>query len=74
MKKLLVVLLCSILVVAVIAGCGQQEESGEAEDMSAGGHADEMADTTRMDEEMMDTTMADSMMEEAEAVEEGEGY
>ena len=67
MKKFLVFLFCSILVVALVASCGQKK-ADEGDDMTAGGHAAEMADSTRMDKGMMDSTMADSMMETADSM------
>lgn len=69
MKKFLVLLFCSILVIAVVASCGQKK-TDEGDDMTAGGHADEMADTTRMDEGMMDSVqdMGEEMLDSAEAM------
>ncbi|MDX9857142.1 MAG: hypothetical protein RBT76_05090 [candidate division Zixibacteria bacterium] len=57
MKKLLILLFCSVLVIAVVASCGQKKT--EDGDMSAGGHADEMADTTRMHEGVVDSLIGE---------------
>lgn len=65
MKKLFLLLLCSLFVLALV-GCGQKSE-GEAEDTSAGGHVDEMADTTRMDSAMDSMANEGSMGGEEEA-------
>lgn len=57
MKRVMVLLFCSILVIAVVASCGQKK--ADDSDMSAGGHADEMADTTRMHEGMADSLLGE---------------
>jgi hypothetical protein len=70
MKRLLVLLCVGALGLALLIGCGQQEE---AEEHGAAGMAEEMADTTRMDSAMIDS-MADTMMSEAEGMmDEAEG-
>lgn len=59
MKKLLVLTACALFILGMVAGCGQKSETEGTQEVSAGGHAEEMADTTRMD-----STAMDSMAEE----------
>ena len=67
MKKLLVLALCLLFAASFMYGCGKQE-TGEDTEPAAGGHPEEMADTTRMDSAM---DVVDSLAGEAEeAVEE----
>jgi hypothetical protein len=65
MKKLLAVVFCLLLMVAVF-GCGQKEGE-QPGDTGAAGHPDEVADSTRLDSaaETMDTMM-DTLAGEAE--------
>lgn len=79
MKKLLVLALCLLFAASLMYGCGKQETSDQAEP-AAGGHPEEMADTTRMDSAMqavdsMAGEAVDSMAGEAvdEATEAAEG-
>lgn len=63
MKKLLILALCAMFALALVVGCG--EKKADDTDMTAGGHAEEMADQTRMDSAMVDSMgnmMADSAM------------
>ena len=78
MKKFLVLALCLALGLTFLVGCGKKE--AEQTEPAAGGHAEEMADSTRMDsaagalEEAVDTAAA--AVEEAaeEAVEKATGH
>lgn len=76
MKKLLILALCAIFAMALVIGCG--EKKADDTDMTAGGHAEEMADQTRMDSAMVDsmgqmmTDSAKMMMDSAKGAMEGE--
>jgi hypothetical protein len=76
MKKLLILALCAIFALAIVIGCG--EKKADDADMTAGGHAEEMADTTRMDSAAMDsmgqmmTDSANMMTDSAGGAMEGE--
>ncbi len=70
MKKLAAILTC-LMVLAVLVGCGQQEEP-QPGDTGAAGHADEVADSTRMDSAAGLDTAAE-MPEDTAATEEPAG-
>jgi len=59
-KKVLALLACLLLVLCVIGGCSAEKEPPA--EPGAAGHAEEIADSTRMD------SVADSMMTEAETM------
>lgn len=71
MKKLLVFALCLLFAASFMYGCGKQE-TGEDTEPAAGGHPEEMADTTRMDSAMeaVDSTAGEAMDEATEAADE----
>ncbi|MGD8922001.1 MAG: hypothetical protein PVH24_02050 [Candidatus Zixiibacteriota bacterium] len=58
MKRILILLLCGLFALALVAGCGQKEQTQEG---TAAGAPEEMADSTRMDSAAMDTTMDTTM-------------
>jgi|GEM_PF-1951599 len=60
MKRFLIVIACSLLMLALLGGCGTKEEA--TPDTSAAGHPEEVADSTRMDSAMLDTTVIDSAL------------
>ena len=59
MKRILILLLCGLFALALVAGCGQKEQTQEG---TAAGAPEEMADTTRMDSAAMDTSMDTTTM------------
>jgi hypothetical protein len=59
-KKALALFACLLLVLCVIGGCSAEKEPPA--EPGAAGHAEEIADSTRMD------SVADSMMTEAETM------
>ncbi|MBU0983423.1 MAG: hypothetical protein KKA42_06105 [candidate division Zixibacteria bacterium] len=66
MKKVLLLGLCLALGLTFLVGCGEQEAEQEP---AAGGHVEEMADSTRMDSALVDSAAA-VMEEGTEAAEE----
>jgi len=70
MKKFLVLALCLLFAASFMFACGKQET--EQTEPAAGGHPEEMADTTRMDSAMeaMDSMAGEAVEEGTEAVEE----
>ena len=69
MKRILALMLCMLLALAIIVSCSAEKEPAQ---QGAGGHAEEAADSTRMDAATPDSTMDDSMMTEQMETE-GEG-
>ena len=60
MKRFLALFACLLLVLSVIGGCSAEKEPPAQP--GAAGHAEEIADSTRMD------SIADSLMTEAESM------
>lgn len=66
MKKMLALLCCLLLALAVIVGCSAKQEAEEQ--TGAAGKAEEVADETRMDSAAADT-MIDTMAIEGDEME-----
>lgn len=69
MRRVVALMLCMLLAVAVMVSCSAENEPAQ---QGAGGHPEEADDTTRMEAAEQDTMMEDSMMMEDEMEMEGE--
>ncbi len=72
MKKVLLLALCLALGLTFLVGCGEQE--AEQTEPAAGGHAEEMADSTRMDSAAVEAAVDTAAAAAEEVVEEATGH